>query len=308
MNLIICCTPLQVLIAEKIIELHPGEKFCGVIITPVYNEKYLFYHAKMDKICCKTYLICTRKYSRLFIYINIFVLKMLLWGKSFKKIFISNINDVIIQAIISKFSNSDLYTFDDGTINISPNNFGFSRNKGCFKRALRLLLGIYEDIDTIKERSKSHYTIYPNFPNIISNVINIKLINEECNLFYKDDAVRIMLGQSIFTDDDKNKSIIKKIIDEYKINLYFPHPLEGFYIDNVTYIDTPLIFEDYLINHLSCRKCIIYTFFSSAALNISNLNNVEVISFKVKELENPSWLEVYTLFEKSGIKVIDYEI
>lgn len=32
MNLIICYTPLQVLIAERIINLYPNEKFYGVML------------------------------------------------------------------------------------------------------------------------------------------------------------------------------------------------------------------------------------------------------------------------------------
>ena len=34
MNLILCCTPLQVLIARKIIELHPNEQFYGIKKEP----------------------------------------------------------------------------------------------------------------------------------------------------------------------------------------------------------------------------------------------------------------------------------
>ena len=39
MNLILCCTPLQVLIARKIIELHPNEQFFGVMFGGVWDKK-----------------------------------------------------------------------------------------------------------------------------------------------------------------------------------------------------------------------------------------------------------------------------
>ncbi|KYL06621.1 CMP-N-acetylneuraminate-beta-galactosamide-alpha-2, 3-sialyltransferase, partial [Mannheimia haemolytica] len=47
MNLIICCTPLQVLIAEKIIEMHPNERFYGVMLSTVKNAKFDFYQARL---------------------------------------------------------------------------------------------------------------------------------------------------------------------------------------------------------------------------------------------------------------------
>lgn len=46
MNLIICCTPLQVLIAEKIIEMHPNERFYGVMLSTVKTRNLIF--TKLD--------------------------------------------------------------------------------------------------------------------------------------------------------------------------------------------------------------------------------------------------------------------
>lgn len=42
MNLIICCTPLQVLIAEKIIAKFPHTPFYGVMLSTVSNKNLIF--------------------------------------------------------------------------------------------------------------------------------------------------------------------------------------------------------------------------------------------------------------------------
>ena len=43
-NLVVCWTPLQMLIAEKIIESHPNEKFYTIVMSHSgKNEKYDYY-------------------------------------------------------------------------------------------------------------------------------------------------------------------------------------------------------------------------------------------------------------------------
>ena len=49
MNLILCCTPLQVLIARKIIELHPNEQF-GVMFGGVWDKKRTLYASKLAEV------------------------------------------------------------------------------------------------------------------------------------------------------------------------------------------------------------------------------------------------------------------
>ncbi|STO59398.1 glycosyl transferase family protein [Canicola haemoglobinophilus] len=49
MNLIICCTPLQVLIAEKIIDLYPENKFYGILFDALDNKKFELYGKRLKK-------------------------------------------------------------------------------------------------------------------------------------------------------------------------------------------------------------------------------------------------------------------
>ena len=60
----------------------------------------------------------------------------------------------------------------------------------------------------------------------------------------------------------------------------------------------------------SNKKCIIYTFYSGAILNLLNLSSVQLISILPKELDDliiPVEVinESYDLFKKLGIEVIE---
>lgn len=307
MNLIICCTPLQILIAEKIIELHPNERFHGLVITPILSNKYQYYFDKLSKICQKIDLIVTNNYSKFLIYFNVIKVKFL-FHNSFEKIFIANINDSIIQAIVSKFNKSLLYTFDDGTINIKKNNFGTSKFENTIKKIFRVLLNFHEDIDSLKEKSCLHYTIYPNIQNIIANVQTIKLFEQQeiSKIDESDPIIKIMLGQPVFDKNSvKNKEIINKVIQSFDIDYYFPHPRENYVIDHVQYIDTDLIFEDYFQKNLSNYHVKLFTFFSSSALNLYHIKNIDIVSIYDKSIQNRDYLEIYDLFQNLNITMIE---
>lgn len=302
MNLIVCCTPLQVLIAEKIIELHPDEEFYGVMITPVFNNKYQYYFKKLSKKCQRVHLITTSNYSKFLIYLNVIKVKFLFHNCSFNRIFIANINDSVVQAIVSKFHKSKLYTFDDGTLNITEANFGTSKFESPIKKILRVLFNFGETIDSLKKRSSLHYTIYPNMPNIISNIQVIKLLEkkESYNIYDDSPAIKIMLGQPIFNDISKNQEIINEVIKKFNIEYYFPHPRELYQIEGVKYIDTCLIFEDYFIENLTNKNCLVYTFCSTSVLNIENINPIVIQSEELRIMAH----QTYKIFDQFNFNMV----
>lgn len=299
MNLIICCTPLQVLIAEKIVELYPDEKFYGLMITPIFNEKYKYYFKRMCNFCVDVHLIVTNNYSRYLIYYNVIKVKFLF--KELYKIFVANINDSIVQSIVSKFNHARLYTFDDGTINIVQTNFGTSKCESSIKKCLRFVLRFNETIDSIKMKSVLHYTIYPDIPNIINNTRVIEF-NKVNNTFLQDSQkINIMIGQPIFDNDEKNKIVTEKLINKFSVDFYFPHPREKYYVEGVKYIETPLIFEDYFLTYLLHKRCRVYTFYSSVTLNLLQFSNVEIVAIKLHGVGDKKSEELYRLFESKSI-------
>lgn len=320
MNLIICCTPLQVLIAEKIIDLYPEHKFYGVLFCPVRNAKYEYYYNRLKKKCIKANLIEVKDIFRNKYYL---LIKMIfLWVYSFKfpkvdRVFLANIDIFYIHTFIGRFNNSEIITFDDGAINLNFKQNFFTRKKTeeIFGSKLLCLLKLLNSttLDDILRRKVKHYSIYK-LPNIMGETTYIELFDCKNNIYTASQSVSILVGQPIFQDKDNNKyadiALMKRIIEDYKIDYYLPHPRESYFIDGVNYINTPLIFEEYIMKSIEenpNKRYVIYTLFSSVALNLISIPQVQIVSLKPKNYSGIGD-EVYNLFSHCGIRIESIEI
>lgn len=305
MNLIICCTPLQVLIAEKIIEKFPQQSFYGVMLTTVENTKMAFYRERL-KQKCSSFFAMLQHSDRLNLLKEILRLKRHFAGKTFEQVFVANINDLQIQFLLSAIQFEGLNTFDDGTINLVPNGLLAGDDALSRKRFwINKLLGNHFSIKTLREISQRHYSIYKDMPNIIERVEYIDLIPA---LEVQKDAqapISILLGQPIFSQDERNIALANRVIKQFNIQQYLPHPREKYCLNDVEYIETPLIFEDYIFQQSQQRKYRVYAYFSSALLNVMNKSeNIEVIALEV-DTENAFHQACYDLFRQAHLPVID---
>ena len=307
MNLIICTSPLQMLIAERIIKQYSREHFEFLLITDIINNKYLHYFNQLSGICNRSIIVKSYTLGIRGIYGYIFtIIKLKIKiRKKYTRIFLASIDSSLIHNILSFVKFTELYTFDDGTINISDNNvYKNSSNiiTSRFYPILKRIFNINYSIDRIKKESIKHYTIYKSNNNIIKNIYYLELIdNHNVNLDSK--VVSILLGQRVYESDYDNIELIKRVISKYNIKYSFPHPKETYFIDGVKYIETDLIFEDFIKNINS--NIILYTFFSSAALNVSGIKYIEVISLKPGNLTDKRYLDCYRLFLQNDINVYD---
>lgn len=315
MNLIICTTPLQVVIAERIIEKYPEEEFIGVMLVSSSNNKQKYYYEKLSKVTRSSYWFNLEKYKGRLRYLIFFIYcrYFLFSNKRFSRVFLSSIDSVCLQAMISGQNQEEIeiFTFDDGSANIHKDSMFYIEPQTRLGKVAYRCLGNKYSITKIKEKSFLHYTIYEGFDNIIENTEFIPLF--KCNAVQEVDndkeCISIFLGQPIFDIDELNIKYISSAVEKLGIDFYFPHPREKFKIDNVEYIETNLIFEEYLINEMllnnaSC-KYKIYTFFSSGILNLVGLReNIEVIAVKFNEIPE-KYSGVYSLFLQNGIKILD---
>lgn len=318
MNLMVCCTGLQVLIAEKILLEYPTEQFALLMFKTLDNRKNDHYFNRLanNSQIIKAEMIVLDANNVLFYPLSI--LKNLLRVKKsignlklnkrgVDKIFFSYITDLYIHVILNTVAFNEIYTFDDGTANIVSSSFLYKQNVSWKRKAFYCLLGLLYNELNLRPQIKLHYTIYPNMPNIIEKTQIIRLFDEKnIKSTEQTELIKIMIGQFVFYDE-RDIALTQRIIDEFKIDYYFPSPRESYIYDSVEYMNTPLILEDYFIQYWSDKKCIVYTYFSSGALNISELPNVEIIALKPQGLNNHVWKQVYKLFSKFGIKVKNYE-
>lgn len=306
MNLIICCTPLQVLIAEKIIERYPNQAFFGVMLHTVENAKFDFYKQRLKAQCRGGFFSMLQHNDRLSLFKEILALKRQFSGKQFEQAFVANFPELHIQFLLSSVKFTSLNTFDDGTVNIVKNSPFLRDDPNTFlRKTVNFLLGNRYSTRKLRELSQAHFTIYGNFPNIIANTVEINLLDNNIITENNEEVVNILLGQPVYADDSKNIALAERVIERFDIQRYLPHPREKYHIQNVEYIETPFIFEEYIQREFADKKCRVYTYFSSAILNIVNKSpNVEVIALRV-ETNEPAFNACYELFEQVGIPVID---
>ncbi|MDY3360867.1 MAG: glycosyltransferase family 52, partial [Clostridium celatum] len=231
----------------------------------------------------------------------------------YKSIFLANLENIWIQTLLSRFiSDSDIYTFDDGTANITEGSYLYKEEDivGLRKFVFRLI-GKKVCLELLKNKSKLHFTIYKSFTNIIDNtqLISLYLDGNEINDYkYNQKESRLFLGQPIYQLDQELYNKIPQYIKKYKIDYYFPHPREDigyFNEDGVKIIHTELVFEDFIIDKLKDSNCNfkVYTLFSGSILNIAHISNIEIYAIKPNILPN-NINSIYEKFLQLGINVI----
>lgn len=319
MNLVICRTPLQSIIVEKILKMKEGQDFFLLYIVDYDNEKQRYYYNKLAKrVKDSQYVVLPESNANIgYLYkmFNCFKLYYLLKEKAygFRSICFANINDVYIWFILSRVDFDSLETFDDGSSNLFYNGDYYREYEMTFiRKVFFCFLRLNFSIEKIKNVSEKHYTIYPGFKNIIENTYPIFLSKRQdvlCTSKMICDEVSIFLGQPlIFNSINHTKEIFDIVCRNIHIDYYFPHPREKeLHKLGIRIIESQLIFEDYIIQMLlkyPYKKYNIYTFFSSAILNLSQIGNVNCNIIKVKDTVLDEYNELYQIYERMGMRVI----
>lgn len=323
-NLIICMTPLQVLIALRIIEAHAGD-FIGIYLAETDNDKHRFYSEKLADRCQRhAYLNLNNNdeaqnnWQKLsakfqhFIKIKEILIGLNVWQQPVATVFLANLDLIVTQYILAKVNYIRLHSFDDGTINIFPTSRYFLPKQQSFAKWLfKKMLGIKDDnLAKILAKISKHYTIFLNKTNIVANPITINLFSQTYQNTPKiNKVVRILLGQPF--DDiigEKNyQTMILQTVNTYQIDYFYPHPREKNRFDDVlNVINTQMIIEDYLINQLEQQpntRFEIYTFTSTAIFSLQALSRVTVFAIFHNVLQ-ADFTQSYTFLQTQGITIL----
>lgn len=322
MNLIICTTPFQVLVAEKIIEKYPEKSFFAMMIIVNNNQKYQYYANRLLNKCGGSgdIYVLKKQWSKIFTIIDLLSLKLKgLKLKSVDNIYLASFDSILIQTFISGLKFKNLYTFDDGTANIVSGSIYNQKEKynHFMVKLFKILLQNPYSLQVLKEKSIHHYTVYP-LKNVMGNTVYIPFyktlqVNDD-EMKNEHQIISFLLGQPIYEldrtltkqqSDEKNTQLAKKIIEKYSIDYYFPHPRESYFIENVEYVKTELVAEDYFFKYLDSKKhYVFFTLGSGAIFSLLGLDFVDVICLKPTDLPTET-LDIYELMESSGINIID---
>ncbi|WP_202745770.1 glycosyltransferase family 52 [Acinetobacter baumannii] len=307
-SLVICFTPLQMLIAEKIVAQQPSVDL--IVVALNNNEKYIYYYNNFHHPnITKQYYLFDNNKSKFFKFINIVKFnKNFKLEKFYENIYVSSIDNKYTHKILSTVNFKNLYTYDDGAANVVKNSIYFKQTfMSKLKDILFKLMGVEFNLNKIKKISRKHYTIYKGIQNIVEQTEYISIIEkkEDNRNISVDQEIKIFLGQPL-KDIDKNFDVLalKKLLVMEGINYHFRHPREtdeAFFEE----IKTSYIFEDFFAKELSkYRKVIIYTLSSTAALNIISIDNVEVRLIN-NDAINIRYPDLVRLFINSGAVLLN---
>lgn len=312
-NLFICLTPLQALIAQQLIRQTaptPADLLM-ICYAEAENDKFHHYYRETAKMCdyAEFVRVPQNKWLR---EIALFSLTKNL-KKQYHTIYAASIDNPNVQYPVSHLRFDKLETFDDGTANLYPDSILYrSQYYGTKSKIIRYLQGIKHSTESLRQLSGCHHTLYPTQNNIASPTIPLKLWQN--NAFLAQNPVSgslkthtILLGQPLFEQDNDNIALFHAIIDQIKPDHYFPHPREIYRL-NTEYIHSPLIFEDYLLQHIQQHpdtEYHIYHIASTAALNVAAFERTRVFALRPNHdfFQQKTFQYLYDLMEKMHIPV-----
>lgn len=313
MNLIICCTPLQTLIAGRIMDEHPDEKFYLIAYHNKEDKKLVDYYQRLRKRSAGGQII---KQIELDSYWGKYwvTIRMLLWGLrhcSKPKVFLANIEKAPLHLIIPWYKHRKIYTFDDGLRNLATDHLTSpllqSTEPG---RLLKMLIKIFgvPNMHDLHVATRRHFSIYQ-YPNKMPRASHIPLLDDGVIGRREEKRVhRIFIGQSMYFDGKLDKELTERVLKLLDIDSYLPHPSESYKVEGVTYIKTLDIAEDYILKQLhSTQDTIeIYSFTSTVLINFHQSPRVRCVMI-IPDRVLPYFEPVYTFMHSCGIQALQLQ-
>ncbi|QPE17510.1 hypothetical protein IMQ36_20725 [Providencia rettgeri] len=305
MNLFICHTIFQLYFTMQIVKHLEIGDFDVIFIGEVNNKKTLNYFNKISKLAKTSIALDCNKKTIFFS----FDIRKKISKNKYHTIYISSIDSIYTQLIISYLKFTNLYTFDDGSANINPKSSYYIENRSNKKNLVYWLMGNRFSLSRIKSISKTHYTIYKE-KNIIENTSYINIFpsssyinsnSETCNLILGSVYSEVLLSPKLKNTLFNNlKSFTNSLSDQ---TYYLPHPRDLASIEQYhnEYLSSELIFED-IYSQLSqkYRKINIISFCSSSILNLK-LESSYIIT---GDIFNSSYLNLVDYISSSSTKLI----
>lgn len=289
-DLFICLTPLQVVIAKKIIESKSSSKLKpDFVLFPLADtERFRYYFQSMSLLCDDSiYWIDVKKFP---LYVLDIARKFL--TKKYGCVYLSSVDSVHIQYILSFIKFDKINTFDDGTVNIAIDGIYHNdepRWPEVLKRLIRRASFNKFSSEKIKSLSSTHYTLYPGMKNIIDNTVAIDLFSGKMvqGAGKKKSKCVVLLGtvyrEVLKNSEDKDRllSLIRRMVAAQEKNTihYLPHPR-----DEVDYFEGVIKYKNNIISEEIIAKLLqqyeevdLLGFASSAQFNLMKIKNINII-------------------------------
>ncbi|WP_420299376.1 glycosyltransferase family 52 [Edwardsiella tarda] len=291
MDLYICLTPLQTLIAGKIKQKKNADAQLFYFFAKD-NEVNRKYYADLGKHMVESRALFAPLKVKTFIDIYRFVK-----NKSFDTIYFANIDHPFIHYVLSYANFKRIETFDDGTVNISYSGRYYNDvAQKRWKLVVHTLLRRKFDKNRILNESCLHHTIYKDRKNIIPNTQLVNLFNiNDGNDAVSNGEISLFLG-GIYSEMLNEKKHVAKLeknilafLEKNNNTYYIPHPRESDGLFNSFFL--PAAYDNLIAEHIIislCKKYAkinVYGMASSVQFNMFDMPMVNCIAVKAKHLD-----------------------
>ncbi|WP_200241677.1 glycosyltransferase family 52 [Thiohalocapsa halophila] len=271
----ICVTPLQALIAERIISYEGIGRYIFLFTNTFYNEKIERYYQRLAAPAVTSdYLLMKR--NRIANYARLAMVYKEWRHFEVERIYFGSINSAAVQFFAARFPNAKRFSFDDGTANVLEESAYFRvRRRAAWKALVHRLARGKVDQQALVASVEAHYTIYSGLRNIVDDS---KLV--EISLAFDDGAdrpagepllpsVTIFLGQPLPESAAIRRESYVEVVRSVSPCMYLPHPGETTFASLWNVVHTDRIAEEFLIAEASRRESVrVYSLQSSALLNV----------------------------------------
>jgi len=307
--LVICCTPLHTLIARAMLDARGTRDFRLIYYTCVDNAKQRRYYDRLaQRAVAAAYVVVDSRFPTNFARFR-HALRAVR-AEAEHEIGLASIDNFYSQYTIKKHGFGSIVTYDDGTSNVDRGSayFRAARRSPLHAVLIRYLRGEV-DLHWIRARSQAHYTLYPEFDNIVHNTllqpVLLRTDRPAVSSLARDPGERrIFLGQPL-TDPGMVgiADIYADVVASLQIDEYLPHPREGRPSGAFELVDTPLIAEEYLLGQLDLYESVtVFTVRSAALMNIDHPRLRKVVLTHPDG--NPATDALYEKFATRGCELL----
>ena len=318
-SLFYCRTPLQLKIAQRVIDIKNLSSNYFLIYHPADNSnKHCYYYKNFNT---KNKIFITFIDRLPFIIGELFAWNRLpknIKTSSFNEIYFASLNSILLSKLSTKNTTAALNLFDDGLLNIDKNNFYLMiHSDHSVHIFLRKVLSINQNKDILK-RIKTHYTIYDTN---LSDWMPCKSV--KINLFQNDILfaektsnskvkLRVLIGTAFRSLKKSSFPIHDNLSRSNKFDIFIPHPASELdfrspaFLKNVINKDMleNLIAEDIIfeLKKNGYTDIVLYGFSSSVLLNLKEYTK-SVSIFLIESFDIDRALVAKSL-RRAGIKTL----
>lgn len=308
--LLIVRTPLQAWIASQALAAERIEKYDLLYFTQndSSEDRYYFGELKKNSLVAEYFYAPIRRFS-IIGHLN-FRWQARHWfrDKAYDVIMLASIDAFIPSAIASRQS-GELVTFDDGTGNFNRLSIYHVDNLSWRGKWYQYLFGA-SNLNLTKKRINRHYTIYPDFENIVERD-RLRILNKPTALYIKsshtshNQKLKTYFIGGPFEEDMTRKQIyvLEKHLRTLDIDFYVRHPREKNMLDiNAPTLDKQgLIAEDAILRNAQDQPIHVIGWFSTVLFNLAaTAQRSTILLFS----SNPQTDSMAALARRAGCEIV----